>query len=208
MRSLIENCDKMKRIIIGGILMLGGLLTTLTIIMAAAIYTPSVTQWSGQSKFWFAIFGAKQYGGGQSLYLGFPFVIGVLLTIVGIIILGREYSSTLNTSKNLKINDLSKKKGTTKLFTDEITDEIKEKFIELKSFRKISNVEKSFILNGYLTDDKINEIYPTPFANYYLLDIEGKPHLVVIKNNLALRVTESHLNKQLDLKKWYEAIFQ
>jgi hypothetical protein len=63
----------MKRIVIGGFLMLGGLLTTLTIIMAAAIYVPSITQWSGKSKLWFAIFGAKQYGNEviQSLFLGF-----------------------------------------------------------------------------------------------------------------------------------------
>jgi hypothetical protein len=192
----------MKRIVIGGFIMLGGLLTTLTIIMAAAIYVPSITQWSGQSKLWFAIFGAKQYGNEvvQSLFLGFPFVIGVSLTIVGIIILGCEYFKTIN---NLQIGNLGKQQETI-----EFTYEIKKKLNELKIDRKISVVEKSFIINNYLTDEKINEVYPTPFKNYFLVDVNGEAHLVVIKNNLALRVTEPHLNGQLELKNWYATISQ
>lgn len=199
--------QKMKKIVIGSIIMLGGILTTLTIILAAAIYSSSVTQWTGQSKLWYAIFG---FGvSGQSLHLGFPFFIGVLLTIVGLLILGREYINiSKNTSENVQTNDLSKKQGTTKLFTDEITGELKQKINELKNYRQISDVEKSVILNGYLTDEKINEIYPTPFINYYLLDIARKPHLVVFKNNLVLQVTKSQLNKQQELKNWYEVIFQ
>jgi len=65
---------------------------TLSIIIAAAIYVPTITSWSG-SKLWFAIFGAKQYGNEvvQSLFLGVPFVIGLILTGIGLIILVREY---------------------------------------------------------------------------------------------------------------------
>lgn len=82
----------MKRTIIGGILMLSGVLTILSLIIAAAIYVPSITEWSG-SKLWFAIFGAKQYGNQviQSLFLGVPFVIGLILVAVGLIILAKEY---------------------------------------------------------------------------------------------------------------------
>ncbi|HOV79936.1 MAG TPA: hypothetical protein PK728_07475 [Bacillota bacterium] len=84
----------MKRTIIGGIIMLSGVSTTLSLIIAAAIYVPSITAWSG-SKLWFAIFGAKQYGNEvvQSLFLGVPFVIGLVLTVIGLIILLKEYLS-------------------------------------------------------------------------------------------------------------------
>ncbi|KAB8138058.1 hypothetical protein F9U64_06660 [Gracilibacillus oryzae] len=82
----------MKRTVIGGFLMFGGLFTTLTIIVAAVIYTPSITSWSG-SKLWYAIFGAEQYGNDvvDSLFLGFPFVAGLLLSILGLVILVMEY---------------------------------------------------------------------------------------------------------------------
>lgn len=82
----------MKKTVIGGILMLSGVLTTISIIVTAAIYAPSITSWSG-SKLWFAIFGAKQYGNEviQSLFLGAPFIIGIILAIAGLIILGKEY---------------------------------------------------------------------------------------------------------------------
>lgn len=86
----------MKRTIIGGIIMLGGLLVTLAIIISGSIYATSITAWSGKSKLWHAIFGAKQYGNEvvQSLFLGFPFTVGVLLTILGLAILGYEYYKT------------------------------------------------------------------------------------------------------------------
>ena len=82
----------MKRTIIGGIIMLSGVFTTLTIIISATLYAPSVTSYSG-SKLWFIIFGAKQYGNEavQSLFLGFPFVVGIVLTITGLAILAKEY---------------------------------------------------------------------------------------------------------------------
>jgi len=83
----------MKKTVIGGILMLSGVLITISIIVAAAIYAPSISSWSGGSKLWFAIFGAKQYGNEviQSLFLGTPFIIGIILAIAGLIILGKEY---------------------------------------------------------------------------------------------------------------------
>jgi len=82
----------MKKTAIGGILMLSGILTTIGIILAAAIYAPSITSWSG-SKLWFAIFGARKYGTEviNSLFLGTPFIIGIILSIIGLTILGKEY---------------------------------------------------------------------------------------------------------------------
>ncbi|MEX3745434.1 hypothetical protein [Lysinibacillus xylanilyticus] len=82
----------MKRTVIGGFIMLGGLFTTLTIIVVAALYIPRMTSWSG-SQLWYAIFGGKQFGNEvvQSLYLGFPFVVGLLLSILGLVILVMEY---------------------------------------------------------------------------------------------------------------------
>ena len=48
--------ERMKRTVIGGFIMMGGLFTTLTIILVAMTHIPSMTSWSG-SKLWFAIFG-------------------------------------------------------------------------------------------------------------------------------------------------------
>ncbi|WP_262173575.1 hypothetical protein [Saccharococcus sp. Marseille-Q5394] len=85
----------MKRTVIGGFVMIGGIFTTLTIILMAMMYMPSMTSWTG-SQLWYAIFGEKQYYGFgneavQSLFLGFPFVVGLLLTILGLVILAMEY---------------------------------------------------------------------------------------------------------------------
>ncbi|WP_117170123.1 hypothetical protein [Paraliobacillus sediminis] len=86
----------MKRTIIGGFVMLGGLLTIVTIILSGTIYATHITEWSGKSKLWHVIFGAKQYGDEvvQSLFLGFPFILGVIFTFSGLIILGVEYYKT------------------------------------------------------------------------------------------------------------------
>lgn len=82
----------MKRTVIGCFIMLGGLFITLTIIVVAALYIPNMNSWSG-SKLWYAIFGGKQYGNESvdSLFLGFPFVVGLLLSILGLVILVMEY---------------------------------------------------------------------------------------------------------------------
>lgn len=82
----------MKKTIIGSVLMLSGVLIITGIIIAASLYVPSLTSWSG-SKLWFAIFGAKQYGNEavQSLFLGVPFIVGLILFAAGLIILIKEY---------------------------------------------------------------------------------------------------------------------
>ena len=92
----------MKRIVIGGFIMLGGLLTTLTIILCGSMYAPHITAWSGKSTLWYAIFGEPQYGEEfvQSLFLGFPFILGVIFTLLGLTILGMEYYKTFE--KNVK----------------------------------------------------------------------------------------------------------
>ena len=83
----------MKRTIIGGIILLTGTMISLAILIAAASYTPSITTWQG-SKFWFAIFGTNDFGNEvvvESLFLGLPFIMGIILFILGLIILGMEY---------------------------------------------------------------------------------------------------------------------
>jgi len=86
----------MKRTIIGGFIMLGGLLITSTIILSGTIYATHITAWSGKSKLWHAIWGAKQYEDEvvQSLFLGFPLILGMFFTLLGLIILGIEYYKT------------------------------------------------------------------------------------------------------------------
>ncbi|WP_353097101.1 hypothetical protein [Tissierella praeacuta] len=87
----------MKKTIIGSVILLSGVIIDMTLIMAAAFYTPSMTAWSGL-KLWYAIFGAKKYGNGvvESLFLGVPFVIGIMLIIIGLIILSVEYYNKEN----------------------------------------------------------------------------------------------------------------
>jgi hypothetical protein len=81
----------MKRTIIGSVLLISGLLITLSLIITATLYVPKITEWRG-SKLWFAIFGASDLGSTvQSLTVGVPFMIGLLLFIVGLLILIIEY---------------------------------------------------------------------------------------------------------------------
>ncbi|MHC0037962.1 hypothetical protein [Pseudoneobacillus sp. C159] len=86
----------MTRTIIGGMIFLGGLFVSLAIIISGAIYATGMTAWSGKSKLWYAIFGTKQYGNevSQSLFMGFPFIVGILLAILGLAILVNEYYSS------------------------------------------------------------------------------------------------------------------
>ncbi|MDF2673786.1 MAG: hypothetical protein K0R09_2051 [Clostridiales bacterium] len=82
----------MKKTIIGSVFMLSGVIITISIIIAGASYASSITSWSG-SKLWYIIFGAQRYGNEavQSLYLGVPFIIGIILSIIGLVILYKEY---------------------------------------------------------------------------------------------------------------------
>lgn len=82
----------MKKTIIGSTIMLSGVIITVSIIIAAVLYMPYMTGWSG-SRLWYAIFGAKSYGNEivQSLFLGAPFIIGIVLSIIGFVILSVEY---------------------------------------------------------------------------------------------------------------------
>lgn len=82
----------MKKTFIGGILMFTGALISLAILITAALYVPQITAWRG-SKLWYAIFGAEQLGNEvtQGLSLGFPFVLGVILFMLGLVVLILEY---------------------------------------------------------------------------------------------------------------------
>ncbi|WP_055668606.1 hypothetical protein [Desnuesiella massiliensis] len=83
----------MKRTIIGSVLMITGVIISLSLIITATLYIPKITQWRG-SKLWFAIFGAKDLGDTvQSLSVGIPFIIGLALFLIGLSILAIEYFS-------------------------------------------------------------------------------------------------------------------
>jgi len=80
-----------KKTIIGSVFMFSGILITLSLIITAALYVPKITEWRG-SRLWFAIFGASDLGSTtESLTLGVPFVIGLLLFGMGLLILLKEY---------------------------------------------------------------------------------------------------------------------
>lgn len=81
----------MKRTVIGSVFMVSGIFVTLSLIVIATFYVPEITQWRG-SKLWFAIFGANDMGNAvQSLSVGIPFIIGIILFVMGLLILLIEY---------------------------------------------------------------------------------------------------------------------
>ena len=91
MLILKRRCSVVKRTIIGSVLMITGAIITLSLIITATLYVPRITEWRG-SKLWFVIFGAKDLGDtAQSLSVGVPFVVGLILFIIGLIILAIEY---------------------------------------------------------------------------------------------------------------------
>lgn len=80
----------MKRTIIGSVIMITGAIITLSLVIIAVPYASKITEWRG-SKLWFTIFGAKDLANSQSLSMGLPFTIGIILFIIGLIILVMEY---------------------------------------------------------------------------------------------------------------------
>jgi glucose-6-phosphate-specific signal transduction histidine kinase len=86
----------MKKTIIGSVFMITGMIITLSLIITASLYVPTITEWRG-TKLWFVIFGSKCMGSSvQSLCCGTPFVIGMILFITGFIILVVEYFNKEN----------------------------------------------------------------------------------------------------------------
>lgn len=78
----------MKKTVIGTVFMLSGLITVVSLIITAALYAPKLTEWRGP-KLWFAIFGASDLN--QGLFIGVPFVIGLMIFIIGAVMLLVEY---------------------------------------------------------------------------------------------------------------------
>jgi hypothetical protein len=82
----------MKKTIIGGFISLSSAIIVSAIIIAAGTYSPSLTSWSGTSRFWYAIFGAPTYGNGINLRmsLGFIFVLFSILLVAGVALMAYE----------------------------------------------------------------------------------------------------------------------
>lgn len=81
----------MKRTIIGSVLLLSGTLISLSLIIIATFYVFKINEYRG-TKIWFIIFGARDLGrSAQSLNIGIPFVVGLILFGLGFLILLIEY---------------------------------------------------------------------------------------------------------------------
>ncbi|MCQ4087059.1 hypothetical protein [Saccharibacillus sp. JS10] len=78
----------MKKIAIGGILTLAGTWIVGCIFVAAALYVPNMSSWEG-TRVWYAIFGGGTYESDlkQSMALGLPFVVGLIMVVGGLVIL-------------------------------------------------------------------------------------------------------------------------
>ncbi|MEK4509735.1 hypothetical protein EJP82_27690 [Paenibacillus anaericanus] len=88
----------MKKTIIGITFIAIGTAICLRIITLASELFPTVDVWRG-TKLWFAIFGAMDLSNEQSLFLGAPFVLGVILFFLGLLILIVEYFNLPNKVK-------------------------------------------------------------------------------------------------------------
>ncbi|NGZ75657.1 hypothetical protein [Saccharibacillus alkalitolerans] len=82
----------MKKVIIGSVLTLAGTWITGCIFVAAALFVPNLSSWEG-TRVWYAIFGSGPYEADlkQSMALGLPFAVGVLMFAFGIVILAVEF---------------------------------------------------------------------------------------------------------------------
>ncbi len=82
----------MKKIVIGSVLTLAGTWIVGFIFVAAVLFVPNMSSWDG-TRVWYAIFGGGPYEADlkQSMALGLPFAIGVLMFAAGIVILAIEF---------------------------------------------------------------------------------------------------------------------
>ncbi|MFA6940406.1 MAG: hypothetical protein WCQ54_05400 [Clostridiaceae bacterium] len=78
----------MKRIIIGLVIMITGVIIDLSLIITASFYVLGMTKWGGFT-LWSAIFGSQDFV--NRLSLREPFIIGLILFVIGLIILAKEY---------------------------------------------------------------------------------------------------------------------
>lgn len=87
----------MKKTVIGVTFFIGGMIASLTTVLAAAVNLPHTNGWSTRypSKLWFLIFAGKSSfnNGLHGLGLGPVFLFGLALLALGIFILLREYFS-------------------------------------------------------------------------------------------------------------------
>jgi len=85
----------MKRTVIGIALLISGIMTTSLLVLSAMQYLPHLGAWSRSypSRLFFLIFeGQSRFGDtADGLALGVPFVFGIVLIVLGLIILAVEY---------------------------------------------------------------------------------------------------------------------
>lgn len=171
-----------KLFIVGLLLTLSGTILLGLSHLVIVIQMNNLTSWTTPpGKFFTAI--TESYG-------WFPYILSILKIMIGLSLTYKSFSSEKKSSFSPTLlgnkNDL---KENNKFQSAEIKNE------------KI----KQFIKENYLLNEKvINAVYPTPFENYYLLDVEGEAQLVVIRKNLVLSVMDTDLNKKKELKRWFE----
>jgi hypothetical protein len=82
----------MKRVIIGGFFMICGTIIIAAIFISASIYCTTLTAWSGENKFWYAILDSSSYQQiSYSMNLRIQYFISITMLILGFIILSYEY---------------------------------------------------------------------------------------------------------------------
>jgi hypothetical protein len=124
--------------------------------------------------------------------------------VVGIVFLGFAEVIRLLHEINKKIKPLRHQvisaplTGTNKQLTP-------DKFSNFEADWDFDEKFKGSVMRNYSTEGRdINNIYPTPVKYCCVVDVEGELHIVLNKNNLPIRLSESDINKMPELKQWYE----
>lgn len=89
----------MKKMLIGAVLFLGGMLSMIGSLLCAAIALPSFSSWSNEypSRLFSVLFEGRPpiyedgFGGAEGVGLGFLFGFGILLLCVGLVVLILQY---------------------------------------------------------------------------------------------------------------------
>lgn len=92
----------MKNLIFGSVLLVSGTTLTSSILIAASVYTVTLDGWGGDSKIKSILFGGP-YVQSENLMLGFPFVVGIILMSLGLLIVSIQWHLDWNQEADKKL---------------------------------------------------------------------------------------------------------
>jgi hypothetical protein len=142
---------------------------------------------------------------GSVVALGSSLVVLIYSVVTGIVLLGFSEIIRLLAEINHKIPNTNQQEEIVIPYKGPKKQLATEKIIRFTDSWDFDEKFKGSVMRNYSTEGKkINNIYPTPVKHCCVIDVEGELHIVLNKNNLPIRLSESDINKIPELKKWYE----